>query len=150
MNKKYFFSFTIFLTLLITGAGWSGLALATEDVSTTHTVKSYVIDGPITTITVNLQVQNNSGSVINDMTLSPAPIPKDLLFTGAENFEPLFLGGIAVGGNTSGDYTITSNSGLPQEVIESLPISWEVHYLDGDGQEKWAITVSDISTGGEG
>jgi len=150
MNKKYFFSFTMLLIFLITGTGWSGLALATGDVSIIHTVKSYVSDGPITTITLNLHVQNNSGSAINDITLKPAPIPNDLLFIVAENFEPLSLGNITVGGNTAGDYTITNNSALPEDMIESLPISWEARYLDDAGQEKSTIIFSGISTGGEG
>jgi len=112
MNNKNIFSFTIFLTLFITGVGWSCLALATDNVSITHTVKSYVSDGPTTTITLNLQVHNNSGSVINDMTVKPAPMPKDLLFIGVMHFEPLYLGNIAIGGTTSGDYIITNNSAL--------------------------------------
>ena len=150
MNKKYFFSFTMFLSFLIACLAWSGPAQAAEDVSITHTVTGYVSDGPTATITMNLQLKNNSGSVINGLTVKPAPIPKDLLFNETENFEPLSLGNIAVGGMASGDYTISNHSTLPKDVIESLPILWEVRYLDGAGQEQGNITASYTSTGGEG
>ena len=150
MNKKYIFLFTIFFTLLITGIGWSGSVFATEAVSVTHAVKNHVSDGPVTTITLAIQVQNNSGAVMNSITVRPTPMPKDLLFMGAENPDPVSVGNIAVGASASADYSIISHMVLPQEMIAAMPIFWAVRYLDAAGQEKSAITVSGISTEGAG
>ncbi|MDH3976009.1 MAG: hypothetical protein OEV42_17175 [Deltaproteobacteria bacterium] len=150
MKGRYFFCFTALLALLITGVAWPGAVRAVEAVSITHTVKSYVSDGSAMVVTLNLQVQNNSGSVMNNVAVRPTPMPKELLFTGAAHVEPISMGSIPVGANASADYTITSHMILPQDVIAATPIFWEVRYLDGAGQEKGAIAVSGISTEGSG
>ena len=77
-------------------------------------------------------------------------MPKDLLFMGAENSDPVSVGNIAVGASASADYSIISHMALPQEMIAATPIFWAVRYLDAAGQEKGALTVSGISTEGAG
>lgn len=63
MQGRYFFGLAAILALLSTGVGWPGQIRAAEPVSISHTLKSYVSDGPAITITLNLQLENKSGAV---------------------------------------------------------------------------------------
>ena len=150
MKERYFFSFTVLLAFFITSISLPSMALATEDVSITHVVKNYVVDGPTGTVTLNIQVQNNSGAVLNDVVVRPTPMPKDMLFMGIMNIESLFMGNIAVGASIFADYIITGRIVLTQEEITETSVFWEVRYDDEAGQKKGAIAVSGLLVeGGE-
>ena len=144
MKKRYYFRFTAYLALLITGISFPSMVLAAEDVVITHAVKSYVTDGLTATVNLNIQVQNTSGSIMNNITVRPTPMPKNLLFMDIADVESLSIESIAVEANVSTDYIITSYITLPQEVIAATPIFWEVRYIDGSGQEKGVIAISSI------
>lgn len=149
MRERSFSCEVVFLILL--GLFFPSLGqteeLSSEPLSITHSVQSYVQKNSTMTVSLNLEIQNNGTTNLNNVSITLASLFTSSLSLVGEP-EKISMGNLAAGQTTSTTYILKTYILHPSEQIETRPISWEINYQDEANQALTAVLDSRYTIGG--
>lgn len=138
-NKQILAPLLLFVVLIF--FPWQAIN-ASEPLSINHTLQSYSVNGLDTTVTLNLEIKNNTSEDINNIVIGLADPENNRLFIGNKTIEPLSVAILSHSTPLSMSYTITASIVGSQEVISTSPIFWEIKYSQSQNEENGIMIVS--------
>lgn len=145
MKKRFFIYSITFLTLMWLSVVCFGCVETTAPLAITHSMQTYSSDGHTMTVTLDLEIQSNGVSDMNEITIAPTTL-RNIRFPPIDETEVLSIGSLIAGETVFITYILTSYIIYPEAWIENIPIFWEVIYFGETDQEVIAIIASRSTT----